>query len=157
MAECTVREFRDSMAQESPRTVGWANEYSPILDVTDTVKQVLNLPGDAKVYLIIYGDDLSKIRVIKVGKVTPTLYPDGRPADPNVYGVEAYKSIVANWIVGEEWERQYCPRDGLTYWVIYPCKLAVPKEEEEKLNIWPILAGAGAFVFGLMLAGGRRE
>ena len=159
MAECTVKTFRDTMVswwKKSPKTVDWANEYSPIVDVTDTVKQVLNLPSGVKVYLTIYGDDLSKIRVIKVGKVAPILYPDGRPADPNVYGVEAYKSAVANWLIGQEWERQTCEEE--TYWVIFPCQLAVPKEEEEKLDIWPIiLAGAGAFVFGMMLAGGRRE
>ena len=119
---CDAKTFRDSIVAGSKETaVGWANEYSPILDVTNTVKKVC--PKVTKALLTIYGDDLSKIKVIKVGTVTPVLYPDGRPADISVYGEKAIWNILHNWLAGYEFERQTC--EGVSYWVIYPCKLEV--------------------------------
>jgi len=119
---CDAKTFRDSIVAGSKETaVDWANEYSPVIDVTNTVKKVC--PKVTKALLTIYGDDLSKIKVIKVGTVTPVLYPDGRPADISVYGEKAIWNILHNWLAGYEFERQTC--EGVSYWVIYPCKLEV--------------------------------
>ena len=119
---CDAKTFRDSIVAGSKETaVDWANEYSPILDVTNTVKKVC--PKVTRALLTIYGDDLSKIKIIKVGTVTPVLYPDGRPADVSVYGEKAIWNILHNWLAGYEFERQTC--EGVCYWVIYPCKLEV--------------------------------
>ena len=117
---CDAKTFRDSIVAGSKKTaIDWANEYSPVIDVTNTVKKVC--PKVTRALLTIYGDDLSKIKVIKVGTVTPVLYPDGRPADISVYGEKAIWNILHNWLAGYEFERQTC--EGVSYWVIYPCKL----------------------------------
>jgi len=119
---CDAKAFRDSIVAGSKKTaVDWANEYSPVLDVTNTVKKVC--PKVTRALLTIYGDDLSKIKVIKVGATTPVLFPDGRPADVSVYGEKAIWNILHNWLAGYEFERQAC--EGVSYWVIYPCKLEV--------------------------------
>lgn len=124
VVECSVKAFRDSMINNYKNSaVGWANDYSPILDVTDTIKKIA--PGVTKAFLTIYGDDLSKIRVVGGYSSTPISYPDGRPADRNVYGDKATWSILYNWLAGEEWERQKCEKDGKVYWVVYPCKLEI--------------------------------
>jgi len=61
---------------------------------------------------------------------------------------------VANWEKGEEWERQYCPKNGKYYWVVYPCKLEVEYEEVPKptpapsfwQQIWQLLRGLIPFL-----------
>ncbi len=110
---CTKEQFRNGMVnnfKNSPQTVGWVNQYSPIVDVTQLVKQVY--PDAQKAFLVIYGDDLSKIRVQGGYTSQPSPLP--------------YSQIVYNWRVpGEEWERQYCSADGKYYWVIYPCKVFI--------------------------------
>ena len=107
---CTKEQLRDGMVnnfKNSPQTVGWVNQYSPIVDVTQLVKQVY--PDAQKALLVIYGDDLSKIRM----QGGYTSQPSSSPS----------RQIVNKWMVlGEEWERQYCPSNGKYYWVIYPCK-----------------------------------
>ncbi len=110
---CTKEQFRNGMVnnfKNSPQTVGWVNQYSPIVDVTQLVKQVY--PDAQKAFLVIYGDDLSKIRVQGGYTSQPSPLP--------------YSQIVYNWrVLGEEWERQYCSSDGKYYWVIYPCKVFI--------------------------------
>ena len=120
---CDAKVFRDSMVNRYKTVaVDWANEYSPVIDVTDLVKRVS--PGVTGALLTIYGDDLAKIKLIKVGAM-PVLYPDGRPADVSVYGDRARWNILHNWLVGYEFERQECADTGEWYWVVYPCKLEV--------------------------------
>jgi len=121
---CDARAFRNSMVANYKKVaVNWANEYSPVIDVTNTVRKVC--PKVTKALLTIYGDDLSKIKAVKVGTATPVLFPDGRPADISVYGERAIWNILHNWLAGYEFERQKCAEDGNFYWVIYPCKLEV--------------------------------
>ena len=105
------------------RALKWINEYSPMLDVTETVRKAGMECDNA--YLIIWGDKTSKIKVIGGYNYTPVYYPDGREADPSVTGDKAYKNILSNWMSGEEWERQLCDRDGKTYWVVYPSDLII--------------------------------
>jgi len=110
--ECSKESFRNGMVniyKKSKRLLGWANKYSPIIDVTDLVKQVKS--GVVKAKLTIYGNDLSKISV--VGPY------DKRPPHREV------KDRVHGWELGSEYERAYCPANGKYYWVVYPCKLDI--------------------------------
>ena len=110
MAECTKEEFRNGMVNIYRSTaVDWADQYSPILDVTDTVRQVY--PSVSKAYLAIYGNNLNTIQL----KGPYDSKPPTRPPE----------EIVALWQQGQEWERQYCQRNGKYYWVKYPCKLVI--------------------------------
>jgi len=121
---CDAKIFRDGMVNNYSKTaISWANQYSPVLDVTETVRAVC--PKVTKATLTIYGDDLARIKIVKAGSTKPTTYPDGRPADVGVYGDRARWNILHNWLAGVEFERQYCQEDGEWYWVIYPCKLEV--------------------------------
>jgi len=105
---CTKEEFRNGMVNTyRDKAIGWKNEYSPILDVIDMVRQVK--PNVIEAKLTIYGDNLNAIRV------------EG-PYDSKPEALTT-EEIVSNWEKGEEWERQYCSRNGKWYWVIYPCKL----------------------------------
>jgi hypothetical protein len=140
------------------KAVSWVNEYSPILDVTN-IARATGLKWK-KAYLAIYGDDLSKIRIAWCGYKTPVYYPDGRPADPKLFGEEAYKNILINWLNGEEWERMYCSKDGKTCWVVFPCRLAQSIDElkgkVDMKTVGAAVGGAvGGFVAGLLL--GRRR
>ena len=113
-AECTKEEFRNGMVKNyKDKAVGWYDPYSPILDVTNTVKAVKENVKSAR--LIIFGSNLEAIRV------------EG-PYDSLPPALTA-EQVVANWERGEEWERQYCPKNGKYYWVIYPCRLDVEYEE----------------------------
>jgi len=119
---CNAGAFRNSMvANYKEVAVDWANSYSPVIDVTNTVKKVC--PKVTRALLTIYGDDLSKIKVVKVGTACPVLFPDGRPADISIYSERAIWNILHNWLAGYEFERQKCA--GEWYWVIYPCKLEI--------------------------------
>jgi len=114
---CTKEEFRNSMVKaykNSPYLVGWKNEYSPILDVTDTVRQVKGERVE-KALLTIYG-------------YTNRMAVSG-PYDSKPSALSPEK-IVQNWEEGNEWERQYCSKDGKWYWVRYACKLEVKYREE---------------------------
>jgi len=127
---CLVQQFRDSMVNNYKNiAIGWANDYSPVLDVTSKIALFYSNVKQAK--LTIYGDDITKIRVIGGYNYTPLFYPDGRCADPSICGDEAVRNSIENWQKGEEWERQYCSLDGLTYWVVYPCKLEIIPEGGE--------------------------
>jgi len=107
MPECTKEEFRNSVAKPSERTIDWYDSYSPILDVTDLVKQVY--PDTIKAALAIIGSNLDAIRL----QGPYTSLPNPLPPEQIVY----------NWrIHGEEWERQRCPKNNRYYWVIYPAK-----------------------------------
>ena len=107
---CTRKEFRDSMVSTYASTaVGWANQYSPILDVTDRVAKVIE--DTKKAYLTIWGDKLDKIIVLGPQTSMPGPLPDNE--------------VIFNWFYGFEWERQTCPRDGYVYWVGYPTHLRV--------------------------------
>jgi len=122
MAECTVKAFRDTMVRNyKSAAVSWANEYSPILDVTNTVRKVS--PNVTKALLTIYGDDLAKIKVVEPGvEGKQILYPDGRPADRETFGDKVIINAIYNWLAGYEFERETCENDGKQYWIIYPCK-----------------------------------
>jgi len=109
MAECTKEEFRNSMVNKYKDTaVDWADPYSPILDVTETVKKVY--PNVNQALLAIYGNNPNTIQV-------EGPYDGMPPARPP-------QEIVALWERGQEWERQKCLRNGKWYWVKYPCRLA---------------------------------
>ena len=113
-AECTKEEFRNGMIKNyKDKAVSWYDPYSPILDVTNTVKAVKENVKSAR--LTIFGSNLEAIRV------------EG-PYDSLPPALTA-EQVVANWERGEEWERQYCPKNGKYYWVIYPCRLDVEYEE----------------------------
>jgi len=121
---CDAGAFRNSMVANYKKVaVDWANSYSPVIDVTNTVKKVC--PKVTRALLTIYGDDLSKIKVVKVGTACPVLFPDGRPADISIYSERAIWNILHNWLAGYEFERQKCADTGEWYWVIYPCKLEI--------------------------------
>ena len=90
--KCTKEEFRNSMVSTyRDKAIGWYNSYSPILNVTSTVRQIY--PDVTKATLTIYGSNLSAIRV----------------EGPYSYMPPALTTeiIVSNWERGEEWERQY--------------------------------------------------
>ena len=141
---CPISQFRDSMVNNYRNiAIGWENQYSPILDVTSKV--ALFYSNVKRATLTIYGDDLTKIQVIGGYNYTPTHYPDGRCADVNVCGDEAVRNAIENWSKGQEWERQYCPLDGLTYWVVYPCKLNIETEGVEA-SVGLLLLGLGALI-----------
>ena len=107
---CSRREFRDGMvATYKDTAVGWANEYSPILDETGIVSRVIE--NVKRALLTIYGDKLEKIIVLGPQTEMPGPLPDSEK--------------VFNWFYGFEWERQTCPRDGYVYWVGYPTHLRV--------------------------------
>jgi len=142
-AECTKEEFRNGVvsgAKKDPRVVGWYDPYSPILDVTNTVKAVKANVKSAR--LTIFGSNLDAIRVEgPYDSLPPALSAD---------------QVVANWEKGEEWERQRCPKNDKYYWVIYPCRLDVeyevaPPEEERPapspwLQMWQLLRGLFPFL-----------
>jgi len=111
MAGCSVETLISGMVNNyarSPKLLGWANQTSPIIDVTDTVKQVR--PDVLGARLTIYGDP-NRVRVIYKSATKP---PD-----------QTVQQIVQNWLNGIELERQYCQADGLWYLVQYPCKLEI--------------------------------
>jgi len=113
-ATCTKEEFRHRMVNASrDRAIGWYDPYSPILDVTDVVSTVRENVKSAK--LTIFGSNLDAIRV-------QGPYDERPPA-------LSTEQVVSNWERGEEWERQYCPKNGKYYWVIYPCRLEVEYKE----------------------------
>ena len=143
--ECTKEEFRNGVvsgAKKDPRVVGWYDPYSPILDVTNTVKAVKANVKSAK--LTIFGSNLDAIRLEgPYDSLPPALSAD---------------QVVANWEKGEEWERQRCPKNDKYYWVIYPCRLDVeyevaPPEEEKPTptpsfwqQMWQLLRGLFPFL-----------
>jgi len=108
--ECTKEAFRDSMVnnyKKSKLLIGWYDNYSPILDVTETVKKVYPQVTEAK--LTIFGKDLSKIGITGPYDTPP---PARKVVD-----------IVNGWLMGSEFERMYCSQNGKYYWVTFPCKL----------------------------------
>ena len=128
---CSIERLKNGMVYQfknSPRTVGWANATSPILDVTDIVKQVY--PEVTEARLTIYGDP-NRVRVIYKSATKP----------PN----QTVDQIVRNWMNGVEVERQYCPDDKLYYLVQYPARLQLKKSgsSDETLKL---LAGAAVIV-----------
>lgn len=142
---CPVLQFRDSMVNNYKNiAIDWANSYSPVLDVTSKVALFYSNVKQAK--LTIYGDDITKIQVIGGYNYTPLFYPDGRCAYPSICGDEAVRNAIENWQKGEEWERQYCPLDRLTYWVVYPCKLEIITEGGESGISAMLLLGLGALL-----------
>lgn len=112
---CTKEEFRNSMVNTyRDRAVGWYDPYSPILDVTDTVRQVRENVEEAR--LTIFGSNLNAIRIEgPYDSLPPALTTE---------------EIVSNWERGRERERQYCTRNRKYYWVEYPCRLDVRYREE---------------------------
>jgi len=132
MVECSVETLISGMVntyKNSPRLVRWANQTSPIIDVTDIVKQVN--PDVMGAHLTIYGDP-SKVRVIYKS-----------PSKPPDHTVD---QIVQNWMNGVELERQYCQSDGLWYLVQYPAKLTV----DSKSNMIGMLKLLGAYALILL-------
>ena len=149
---CSRREFRDSMvATYMDTAVGWANEYSPILDVTAKVASVMK---DVKrAFLTIYGDKLDKIIILGPQTEMPGPLPDAE--------------IVFNWLLGFEWERQTCSRDGYVYWVGYPAHLRVELTTGEVIETGaepsalekylPVLALGGAVLGTALVLRGREK
>ena len=116
---CTIDDFVRSMVSnyhKNSKVVGWADNESPIVDVTDLIKRFDN--SVEKATLTIYGSKKSEIKV-------KGPYKDKPPA------LTPYQ-IYQNWQKGEEWERQYCSKDKKWYWVIYPCKLNIERPEKPK-------------------------
>ena len=105
--------------KHNPKTVGWANSTSPVVDVTDVLKQKYSNIKSA--HLTIYGDP-SRVKVVYRTATQP-------PAQ----GVD---QIISNWQRGIEVERQYCTKDHLYYLVEYPAKLEV-QTTNGKSNIGP--------------------
>lgn len=138
---CSIERLINGMVyafKNNPKTIGWVNSTSPVVDVTDVVKQVY--PEVQAARLTIYGDP-SKVRVLYKSQTRP-------PA-------QTVDQIVANWRRGVEIERQYCPDDGLYYLVQYPAKLEVKGQTGEGGEMWKIL-GIGAAVLLAMDYLGRR-
>ena len=115
--ECTKTDFINGMinaARRNPALIGWEGPRSPKLDVTSTVKEVV--PDTKRAVLTIYGGDASKVIIKGPYSAMP------KPLDKRI--------IVNNWLNGQEWERQYCPKNKKYYWVIYPAKLDITKEQK---------------------------
>ena len=116
MPECTKEEFRNGVvsgARKDPRVVDWVNSYTPVLDVTQKTRNVYS--DVIKAFLAIYGDNLNAIRTQGPYTSLPSPLPDSQ--------------IIYNWrVLGEEWERQRCPKNNRYYWVIYPAKFIAFKD-----------------------------
>jgi len=155
---CSRKDFRDSMVsnyKKSPLTIGWANKYSPILDVTDRVRVVFPEVKEAR--LTIWGDKLDQMMIIgPFIDVVETPWGHFSVPLPELPDEE----IVINWINGYEWERQTCSKDGYKYFVGYPCTLEVDGKVVTRTAEgfdWKWLALIGGAALGLMLAGGRKK
>jgi len=154
---CTAEMFRNSMVnnyrniqQRNPnKVIGWANPYSPEVNVTDVFQKANISTNGQRAVLIIYGDDPNKIKTYGPYAQKPADYPDKRHADPNVYGSEVYKNWIENWYNGKEYEKQVCDYDKKWYWVVYPADLYIGDKKVSGSGLGallPILAGAGALL-----------
>ena len=149
MPACTKEQFRDMMVAhyrdiyekegEKGPVVGWANKYSPVLDVTSTVQEVD--PTVEQALLTIYGDPahvgLHAERLIVLG--------------PNKSKIEfSDYARVRHWMQGIEPENMKCPNDGQYYLVLFPCKLKVKKPGQGGHNWLLIGTIVGLGIVGLM-------
>ena len=94
--------------------IGWANEYSPILDVTGMVRFAYDDPQGyqiKKATLTIWGHRLDKI------KLKGPYYTKPRAFGPD--------EIVGHWMNHQEWERAYWAPTETWYYVIFPCDLHI--------------------------------
>lgn len=141
MAECTIEDLIGGMvnaAKSNPRFITMVGPNTPMLDVTDIVRQVY--ANVEKATLTIYGDP-NRVRVIYKSSVQPSPQP--------------VQQIVANWENGIEIERQVCKKDELYYLVQYPAKLDV-KISGSTGDIGPmLLLLAGAAALALILSRNR--
>ena len=112
---CTILDFIGGMVnnyKKNPNTVGWINQFTPVVNVTSTVAQVKQ--GVNEAYLVIHGDKPERVLVYGPYDEEPQPIP-----------VEAR---INNWLKGQEWERQKCQSDGKHYWVVYPAELYINKK-----------------------------
>jgi len=153
MPACTKEEFRDMMVAhyqelwekeqakgEKGLVIGWANDYSPILDVTETVMEVDPTIEEAR--LTVWGDPAH------VGPHAERLLILGPNEKRIVF--DSY-ARVRHWMQGIEPENMECPKDGKLYLVIFPCKLEIKKPGQGGDHKWLIIGtilGLGAV--GLM-------
>ena len=107
---CTKEDFRTSYLNYTKKVaVELKDQYTPVLDVTKTVKQVI--PKTTKATLEIHTKDLTKIKISAPYDNKP---PEAEP-----------KKIIEHWQNGREWVRMYCKKDKKWYHVILPCKLTI--------------------------------
>ncbi len=107
---CTKEDFRTTYLNYTKKVaVELKDQYTPVLDVTKTVKQVI--PETTKATLEIHTKDLTKIKIsVPYDNKPPAFEP---------------KEIIEHWQNGEEWVRTYCKNDKKWYYVIFPCKLTI--------------------------------
>ena len=119
-------------------TIGWANQYSPILDVTSKVLEVD--PIVQKAELTIWGDPAH------VGSHCEKLKIIG-PLDRRIE--LKTMAIVRDWMQGMEWENEKCESDGHNYFVMYPCKLKIikPGSSTSKWLIIGLAVGAAGLAY----------
>lgn len=109
---CTKEDHRTSYLNYTKKeAVELKDQYTPVLDVTKTVKQVI--PETTKATLEIHTKDLTKIKI-------------SAPYDNKPPAFEP-KEIIEHWQNGEEWVRMYCEKDKKWYYVIFPCKLTIDR------------------------------
>lgn len=125
---CDVGMFRYSVLKNAKRARNFVRiegKWRPVLNVTSIVRHID--PEVERAELVLLLDQTDKIQILQEF----TSLPPARKID----------EIVNGWYDGYEIMRQYCPLNGMYYYVKYPVKLRVwrkgkkeetpPKEEKE--------------------------